>query len=352
MSQPTADALLRGMVEIESPSGGERELAVYLVDAMARLGFDSCIDGAGNAVGVRGDARGPQILLLGHMDTVSGMLPVRLEGSRLYGRGAVDAKGALATLICAAAQVEDPRAQLVVAGAVEEETPGSRGAHYLLDRYNPAAIIIGEPSGWSSAVIGYKGRMGLHYAVRRPPSHMAGPEEKATEVAIAFWNQLVAHFADLGGERSAFHRPIATLGRFEGDITHAQMDISCRMPPGFDFAAFEAFLAAAAGDASLHPDERTPAVLIDRGAPTVRALTGAIRRRGGQPTLKVKTGTSDMNIARKRWDAPMVAYGPGDSSLDHTDEEHVDLEEYAAAITVLRDALSTLICMLRADARP
>ncbi len=49
-----------------------------------------------------------------------------------------------------------------------------------------------------------------------------------------------------------------------------------------------------------------------------------------------------MNIVAPIWDCPIVAYGPGDSSLDHTPEEHLDLDEYLRAIDVLADVLSRL----------
>ena len=74
---------------------------------MDGLGFRTEIDGAGNAVGMIGD--GPrEIVLLGHIDTVPGAIPVRIEDGVLYGRGAVDAKGPLATFVCAAARACQP----------------------------------------------------------------------------------------------------------------------------------------------------------------------------------------------------------------------------------------------------
>jgi [amino group carrier protein]-lysine/ornithine hydrolase len=350
-----AVALLRRMIEIPSPSGGEQALAAYLVDEMARLGLDSEVDGAGNAVGRGGGADGPLILLLGHLDTVASQIPVREEGTRLYGRGAVDAKGPLATMISAVARLASLDARLVVIGAVEEETPSSRGAHYLLDRYDPDAVLIGEPSGWSNVVLGYKGRIGIHYAVRRPPTHSAGPGEKATEVAVEFWNRLAAHCAESGGNGESggglFDRPTVTLGRFAGTMELAELDISCRTPPGFDFPAFDRFLASIAGDARLETDDWMPAVRVERSEPTVRALTQSIRSHGGQPKLKVKTGTSDMNTVAKRWRVPLAAYGPGDSALDHTDVEHIDLDEYRRAIEVLCDALPRLSAELK-ERRP
>jgi [amino group carrier protein]-lysine/ornithine hydrolase len=79
----------------------------------------------------------------------------------------------------------------------------------------------------------------------------------------------------------------------------------------------------------------------------VAALLSSIRRHGGSPKLKIKTGTTDMNIVSTRWDVPMAAYGPGDARLDHTSHEHLDLNHYAAAINVLRDALALLIPQVR-----
>jgi LysW-gamma-L-lysine carboxypeptidase len=350
MNPTQATALLRGMIEIPSPSGGEQPLATWLAREMDRLGFQSSVDGAGNVVGRRGNPDGPLIMLLGHLDTVPDQIPVRQDGSLLYGRGAVDAKGPLAAMICAAALQESIDAQLVVVGAVEEEVSSSRGANYLLERYDPAAVLIGEPSGWSNVVLGYKGRIVIHYEVRRPPTHSAGPGEKATEVAVAFWNDLVRHFAASGNGDGLFYRPTATLLTFTGDMELARLHISCRTPPEFDFAAFDRFLATIAGTARLDFDERTPAVLVDRSEPTIRTLTQSIRSQGGRPKLKMKTGTSDMNTVTKKWRVPLAAYGPGDSSLDHTAEEHIDLEEYLRAIQVLRAALPLLSAELRQTA--
>jgi [amino group carrier protein]-lysine/ornithine hydrolase len=68
----------------------------------------------------------------------------------------------------------------------------------------------------------------------------------------------------------------------------------------------------------------------------------AIRETGGTPRFKVKTGTADMNVVAPHWNVPMVAYGPGDSALDHTPNEHVEISEYEKAISVLELALKNL----------
>jgi LysW-gamma-L-lysine carboxypeptidase len=50
-----------------------------------------------------------------------------------------------------------------------------------------------------------------------------------------------------------------------------------------------------------------------------------------------------MNVVAPHWpDTPIVAYGPGDSSLDHTPNEHLDLNEYLRTIEVLAAVLENL----------
>src|SRR5690606_4736327 len=186
----TAD-LLRGLVSIPSPSGAEAPAVEWLCERMAALGYDAGPDGAGNAVGTRGE--GPhEIMLLGHIDTVPGVVPVEVVDGALYGRGTVDAKGPLATFVVAGARAElPPGVRLTVAGAVEEEVMSSRGAHHLIaTRSAPDAVIIGEPGGWDGVVLGYKGSVALEYRVTVPMSHSAGPEPTAAELAADYWYRL------------------------------------------------------------------------------------------------------------------------------------------------------------------
>ncbi|MFD8393980.1 M20/M25/M40 family metallo-hydrolase [Streptomyces sp. NPDC059680] len=336
-----AESLLRRMVEIPSPSGEEAELAAFLAGELQGWGFETHIDEVGNVVARRGRASDPTIMLIGHLDTVPDQLEVRQEGTILHGRGTVDAKGPLAAMICAAATAEVGHVQLVVAGVVEEETFG-RGATHLLEGHRPDAAFIGEPNGWSGVGIGYKGRVMVRYEVCRPAVHTASPEEKATEAAIAFWNKVVGYCDRHAAGRPAFDRPIPTLVEMGGTIEQARMTVACRTPPGFDLEDFERFLADAAADGVLKIDDRTPPVRLDTRGAAVRALCSGIRAHDARPTLKLKTGTADLNIVEPHWKVPMAVYGPGDSSLDHTDRERIDLAEYAIAIDVLLHALERL----------
>lgn len=352
VSEEAAVTLLRRMLEIPSPSGAEGELATYLLGAMTGLGLASRLDQAGNVVAETGRGQGPHIMLLSHLDTVPGQIPVRSAGGRLYGRGASDAKGPLAAMICAAAGAAGFPGRISVIGAVEEEVPSARGAVLVRDSYPvPDACVIGEPSGGSTIVLGYKGKLDLRYTVRCPPAHPTSPGPKASELMTDFWvtlNEIVGP-----ADHTVFALPGVTLESFSGDTAQATARIGVRIPPGFDAGALLARLREQAGGGALTVlGARSPCVM-DRRNPVVRALTAGIRRQsGGPPRLLVKTATSDMNTLAEEWDVPMASYGPGESRLDHADDEHIVLDDYFQAIAVLSDALAGLADLPARPATP
>ncbi|NPV09881.1 MAG: [LysW]-lysine hydrolase [Anaerolineae bacterium] len=341
-------ALLERMLSIPSPSGREGKLACYLAEAMAGLGFRAWVDEVGNAVGERGEGQ-VEVVLLGHMDTVQGEIAVRRVGKLLYGRGAVDAKGPLAAFIAAASRVDPPRGvKLAIVGAVEEEAATSAGARHILGRYSPASVVIGEPSGWDRVTIGYKGRLLLDYHLESDAAHSARDEATVCERAVNFW-LWVRGFADAYGAHQPrrFDRVDSALRRFEsgsdGLREWVDMEVALRLPPGFPVADFRGPAVEAARPAQLGFRGYEPAYRADKNTPLVRAFLAAVRAQGGQPRFSVKMGTSDMNVVGPVWNCPIVAYGPGDSDLDHTPDEHLDLEEYHRGIAVLESALSSLM---------
>ncbi|HEU5129202.1 MAG TPA: M20/M25/M40 family metallo-hydrolase [Glycomyces sp.] len=348
MTNPSDVGLLRSMLEIRSESGRESRLAHHLAGVLRDRGFDSRLDEAGNVIGVLDRGPGPTVLLLGHLDTVPGGPPVREADGRLYGRGAVDAKGPLAAMICAAARSRGP-GRIVLAGVVEEETPASRGATHLREHLErPDAMIVGEPSGWSTVVIGYKGRVDLRYRVRREAAHSTSPEPKAVELASLAWRRLAAA---AGGELShrEFRLPGATLLSLRGDPCTAEAHFDIRTPPGFDVAAMLRRLRREVPHGRFELLHAVPACRVGRSDPVVRALSAAVGEQGARPTATLKTATSDMNTMAQVWDVPMATYGPGDGHLDHGDDEHLPLDDYGRSIAVLSTALATLSRRLEPD---
>ncbi len=341
-------ALLRDLVATESLSGGEAEAVDLLVGAMAARGFRAERDVAGNAVGTIGD--GPRrVVLLGHIDTVPGRIPVRMEDGVLHGRGAVDAKGPLATFVAAATRAAaDLSATVTVVGAVGEETIGSPGATAVAAWPAPDLCVIGEPSGWDAVCLGYRGTLSLHYALRRAGRHSAGPGESIGEEAVAFWNATVAEVAsrNVGAPGGAFNTIGTSLRAFntssDGLHDEARLSVGLRLPPGVDVAGLLARLRELAGDADLVADGCQEGYRTDKRSALVPPFLRAIRGEGGTPRFTLKLGTSDMTIVGPAWGCPIVAYGPGDAALDHTPEERVEVAEYLRAVLVLREVLVAL----------
>lgn len=344
----SAVELLEGLVSHYSPSGEEQEAVQYLTGEMGRLGYRAEVDEAGNAVGVRG--KGPnEILLLGHIDTVPGKIEIRREGDLLHGRGTVDAKGPLACFTWAAASVKIPaKWRIRVVGAVGEEGD-SRGARHLIHSLvRPAMVVIGEPSGWQALTLGYKGSLWLQYHLSQPLEHTAGRGASACEKAVKFWNGIQAmSLAYNAGQKANFEQITPTLRQMDSGCNGLQetanLRLGLRLPPGLEVAQAVNMVTHLAGDARIDLEDGVIAFKADKNTPLVRAFLSAIRKTGGCPSFTVKTGTSDMNIVGPYWQCPILAYGPGDSSLDHTPNEHIDLQEYQTAANVLRCALQLVL---------
>ncbi len=365
---PHSDLLLE-LVKRYSPSMHEAPAVQYLVRWMSERGFEAYADGAGNAFGIRGATNAPHtLILLGHIDTFPGDIPVRVEktgspepteaqpidlashpfpdlsaGYALYGRGSVDAKGSLCTFAEAAAQATLPEGwRVIVAGCVEEEIASGKGSSYVSEHFTPDYCIIGEPSSSNRITLGYKGRVLIEYTLRREVAHTARPEPTVGALGSEFWQRVLdwAERENAGVDRIFDQlmpglRSINTSSDYFNEML--SMHVSFRLPPRITpDDVVQALKAIAQPDGKLKVSGEEIAYQSDRSNPLVRGLMGAIRAEGGQPGFVLKTGTSDMNTVAARWTCPIVAYGPGDSNLDHTPNEHLPLDEYDKAISTLK----------------
>ena len=87
--------------------------------------------------------------------------------------------------------------------------------------------------------------------------------------------------------------------------------------------------------ASVTRSAASPAFAPIRDSPWRAASSPRSAPPVGTPRFKVKTGTSDLNVLVPAWGCQAVAYGPGDSQLDHTPREHVSIAELERAVAVL-----------------
>jgi succinyl-diaminopimelate desuccinylase len=142
-----AAALTARLVDLPSVSGSEKPLADAVEEALRTLPWLR-VDRYGNNVVARTElGRAERVVLAGHIDTVPGEIPVRVQDGALWGRGSVDAKGALVAAYCAARRFRyHPDVRVRIVGAVDEEGL-SRGVAALSRDLDPEWILVGEPSG-------------------------------------------------------------------------------------------------------------------------------------------------------------------------------------------------------------
>ncbi|GAA3660045.1 M20/M25/M40 family metallo-hydrolase [Streptomyces chitinivorans] len=338
---PPADDLdlLSRAVQVPSVSRDEREFAEFLAEWCEDNGVKAQVDTVGNLVATKGSGD-RRLLMLGHLDTVPYLWPARWDGEVLSGRGSVDAKASLVTFLQTLAALEPPEGvELRVVGAVEEEITGA-GAFHVRDAYPADAVIVGEPSGAAALTLGYYGLVKVRIHTREHVGHTAG--EGVRTAGDRLIDALTAIRSEVA--RNAPEALTATLGvraLNHGDVQIGEAVVDVRLPPGHAVdVLLDALRAQVSDPVRLEVLRATPGLATPRTSPLVKAFQRAFKEEGTRPRHLMKKGSSDMNTLATTWhDVPMVAYGPGDASLDHTPAEHLDAAEFRQAQRLLTAAV-------------
>lgn len=212
----------------------------------------------------------------------------------------------------------------------------------------PDACIIGEPSGTTGVTLGYKGRLLADISVRRPSAHSAGPGSSTSDDAVAWWGRVLALVHRLNtGHTGAFDTIQATIRSMScgqtGVEDRAILAAGFRLPPWLSRATDDAAPSPRrSGDARMHQVPSGRSSVIAPIASCVASITQAIRATGVKPAVRIKTGASDMNVVAPIWNCPIAAYGREITPLDHTPNEHLNLDEYLRSIGVLTDAMERM----------
>ena len=171
---------------------GETAVAEFARDWLLRHGVPAHLEeaapGRPNVVGEIGRA-GPALVLYGHLDTVgtAGMtippFEPRLEGGRLYGRGAFDMKGGVAACMAAAAALarEGHEGRVLLALVADEEYE-SIGAADFARRHRADGCILSEPS-LGRLVLAHKGFVWADIVARGHAAHGSRPDLGVSAIA-------------------------------------------------------------------------------------------------------------------------------------------------------------------------
>jgi acetylornithine deacetylase len=304
--------LARALVDIDSTTGREASACAWLADYLRGRGFrvteQPVTDGRTNLLAFL-DPR-PQVVLSTHIDCVPPFLSSRIEGGRLYGRGACDAKGALAAQIAAVERLRDKGEERVGLLFVVGEERGSDGAA-LADRLSPGSryLVDGEPTD-SRLGLATRGVLRLKLAAAGRAAHSSQPQRGVSAI-----DKLIDALVRLRGlplpEDPGLGRTFYCTGLISGGIApnvispHAEAELNFRtVGPGADVVA------------SLEP---------------LRS----------QVAIEVFAFTTDIPLL-SAWGRPLL-FGPGSILVAHTEDEHVALEELEAAALAYERIAGTLL---------
>lgn len=254
-----------------------------------------------------------------HLDTVPPYIPPRMEGNRLYGRGACDAKGIAAAMLCAAERLAasgETRVDLLFVVGEEKGSDGARAANRL-----PATsrfLINGEPTE-STLASGAKGSQRVVVRTRGKAAHSAYSHfgVSAIEPMLA----LLPSAKDLPlptdpvlGDTTV---NIGTIrGGTEANIVPALCEAELMFRLVGDVAPLrEAIERWAAGTAELEWGSHIPPQRFH----TVDGFEVA-----------PMAYTSDIPLLG-RWGTPLL-FGPGSINVAHTTDEHIDIDELRNAV--------------------
>ncbi len=353
-----AVALLLEALRTYSVSTKEERLSKLLRERMRQLGFKAVrTDKAGNAIGEVGNGH-PHVLLCGHMDTVPGFLAVRVEGDRVYGRGAADAKSPMCAMISAAGGGSAPEGIRVTMACVTREEGDSLGVETLIKSggdYDYA--VFGEPAGAARVTVGYRGRTAARIAVQTHGGHASSSwaHPSAVDESLAIMSLIKEYEKRNTVEGNHYRSLSASLTVIKGGSysnvipKNCQMTFDVRVPPGMtcqrvkeDMAAIVEGHARMSGgiEAKVEFDGSTEPYDAPLDSVVVRGFQRSILKTlNTRPVLTHKTGTGDMNTLAEKMGIPCLTYGPADSNLGHTEMEFVDIPDYLDSIRVLAGAL-------------
>lgn len=324
-------ALAAELIAIESPTGGEARVVDYVSGLLVANGWNVTVQevtqGRGNVWASRA---GGGVTLSTHLDTVRPYIGPRLEGGRLWGRGACDAKGIAAAMIVAAQKLADAgeeQVDLLMVVGEEKGSDGARAANRL-----PATsrfLIDGEPTD-SKLATGAKGSLRVELRTRGRESHSAYPE--LGQSAIEPMLDLLPTLRKLDLPRDE------RLGDTTVNIGVIQGGTEANIIPGHCEAELMFRLV---GD--VEPLKQQIEAWVDGRADITWGSTIPAQHFHTIPGFETQpvSYTTDIPLL-DRWGTPLL-FGPGSIHVAHTTEEHIDVEELRAAVGVYERLVRSLL---------
>ena len=367
---PDPVALTKALIAAESVTPARGAVFDVLEAALLPLGFaverfvaGEAPDGpVENLLAVRGSG-GPHFAFAGHLDVVppgpgwaSDAFSPEVRGGLLYGRGAVDMKGAIAAFTAAAARTETPgMLSLIITG--DEEGPATFGTQKLIERIKqrgliPDLCLVGEPSSahrlGDTIKIGRRGSAIVWIDIPGRQGHVAYPHLADNPIprlvrALAEIDTIVLDAGTDWFQPSNIEPTDIMVGNPAGNVipSHASARLSIRfndLHRGADLVArVEEIVLRHAPSARLRGTVYGEAFLSEPGALSTLVQDAAEARLGIRPELSTTGGTSDARFLSKL--CPVVEFGLVNATM-HKLDEAVALDDLEALTGVYEEILA------------
>jgi putative selenium metabolism hydrolase len=366
-------SFVQELIRTPSVSGEEGDVAMVIADKMRSVGFDVVkIDRLNDVIGTlkgQGGSGAKSLLFNGHIDHVpvgdmldpySGKLMdgslFGSEGEVIYGRGASDMKGAVASMVMAGAILKELdieiRGDLKVVGVAEEERGGAgtkatiQESHVLGD-----VVIIGEATNMN-IMLGHRGAAGTTIIVKGKSCHASAPERginafyKAMKLVDAIRSDLFTKLPD----DPVYGKTTVAVTRIKvkpdvGNVIPEECELymDCRNNPSFTASIFkrelEKIISGLKAEDSDFDALVLPRTLINERSefngfytdqnrfPIVENVKNAVRDvLGKDPEYKTWRFATDGRIYA-RLGLPVIGFGPGEEKFAHTFEDHVRVKD-------------------------
>jgi succinyl-diaminopimelate desuccinylase len=337
-------ALTRALVDIQSVSGNEREIADAVEAALDGTGHLS-VRRLGNTIAARTDLDRPsRVVLAGHLDTVplADNFPSTVDGDLMFGCGTSDMKSGTALALHLAATVAEPRYDVTYLFYECEEVDALRNGLTIVARERPDWLaadfaVLLEPT-YGAVEAGCQGTMRatVHTQGRRAHSARSWLGINAIHSAGAVLRRLDGYTPRRvtieGCEYREGLNAVGISGGVAGNVIPdaCEIEVNYRFAPDRSEAAAAAHLTEVFAGYPVEVVDSAPGALPGLSAEPAREFVATV---GRAPSAKF--GWTD--VARfAALGIPALNYGPGDPNLAHTREERVEIPKIESGAATLR----------------
>jgi len=326
--------LTKTLVNIPSVTGLEGEIADFLCSYLKSQDFDlqeqKIEDGRRNILATAGSA--PKVILCTHMDTVPPYFAASEDEYYIYGRGACDAKGIMASMIWAAQELKkDGLTEIGLLFVVGEETNsiGAKMANLL--NVGSDFIIVGEPTE-NKLGIGHKGVITFKMTAKGKAAHSAYPQlgESAIEKLLNALQRI--RTLDFG-EDPVMGKSVLNIGTIEGGVApnvianYASSEVSIRI--------------ALPSEQILNKIK----AVVNRKAEIEVITQSEAQRLFTVPDLEQVVLPYGTDIPHLKSFGKPLLLGPGSALVAHTENEKIEKCQLLEAVEIYENLVKTLFSL-------